>query len=284
MPNYHLGKGLGALISDKKSASQEAGAREIEVSKIVPNKRQPRQQFSKEKLQELASSIKEKGIVQPLVVRPLPDGNYELIVGERRLRAAKALGLTKVPAVIRKASDEDSLELALIENIQRADLNAIEESRAYQQLMKEHDLTQEQVAVKVGKDRATISNFLRLLSLPKEIQDTIQMDEISMGHARALLALQNRKEQMDVCLKAISEKLSVRETEQLVTEILEGKPKKVRRLRRDPHVVDLEEKLQKILGTQVVVRNRGKMGRIEIYYYSLDEFDRLMEKIGLKKD
>lgn len=286
MPNFHLGKGLGALIKETKSGSQEQNIRDVEVSKIVPNKRQPRTNFNEAELQELAASIKEKGILQPLIVRPIASGNFELIAGERRWRAAKTLGLTKVPVVIRKATDEDSLEIALIENIQRANLNPIEEAQAFEQLINEFELTQEQIATKVGKERSTVANMLRLLSLPKEIQDYLGQDEISMGHARALLALANRKQQLDICLRVISEKLSVRETERLVTEILQGEsaPKKAKRMRRDPHVADLEEKLQKIMGTQVVVRNRGKLGRIEIYYYSLDEFDRLMERLGVKKD
>lgn len=285
MPNLHLGKGLGALIGEKRNAKQEiAGFTEIEVNKIEINRNQPRKNFNEAKLKELAASIKEKGVIQPLVVRQLAAGNFELIAGERRLRAAKLLGLAKVPAVIRKASDEDSLELTLIENIQRDDLNAMEEARAYEKLMREFNLTQETIAQKVGKERSTIANFLRLLSLPKEIQDYISLGEISMGHARALLALSNRKEQMDLCLRIISEELSVRGAEQLVAKILEGGTKKARRLKRDPHIADLEEKLQKELGAQVVVRNRGKMGRIEIYYYSLDEFDRLMARLGIKKE
>lgn len=285
MPNLHLGKGLGALIGEKRNAKQEiAGFTEIEVNKIENNRNQPRKNFNEAKLKELASSIKEKGVIQPLVVRQLAAGNFELIAGERRLRAAKLLGLTKVPVVIRKASDEDSLELTLIENIQRDDLNAMEEARAYEKLMREFSLTQETMAQKVGKERSTVANFLRLLSLPKEIQDYIGLGEISMGHARALLALGNRKEQMDLCLRIISEELSVRGAEQLVAKILEGGAKKARRLKRDPHIADLEERLQKELGAQVVVRNRGKMGRIEIYYYSLDEFDRLMARLGIKKE
>lgn len=285
-----LGRGLGALISDKKPSNKKVEDEKgslIDIKKITANRFQPRRHFSDETLSELTESIKEKGIVLPLVVRALGNGSYELIAGERRLRAAKSAGLTKVPAIIRKASDEDSLELALIENIQRENLNPVDEALAYQRLTKEFKLTQEQIASKVGKKRATVSNILRLLTLPRDIQDYLQSDHISMGHARAILALSNSKAQNDTCLRIIAEGLSVRETERIVNDILHPQPgdkKKKGRHRRDPHIADLEDRLQKTLGTQVVIRNQGKKGRIEIYYHSLDEFGRVIEQLGASEE
>ncbi len=287
MGKVSLGRGLGALISDRKNQNKEQrNATEIELEQIVVNRFQPRHHFDEEAIQELANSIQTKGIIQPLLVRKIGEEQYELIAGERRLRASQLLGLKKVPVVIREASDEESLELALIENIQRENLNPIEEAIAYQRLAKEFHLTQESISEKVGKKRATIANTLRLLSLSAEIQNYIQKNQISMGHARALLALPSEKEQLDFALRIIAEGLSVREIEQIVTDKLHPnstQKKKLRRMKRDGHVADLEEKLQKILGTQVVIRNRGKSGRIEIYYYSMDDFDRILDGLGVEK-
>jgi len=288
MAKISLGRGLGALISEKKKTSTEQkDITEIEMKKISVSRYQPRKQFDEESLKDLSDSIKEKGVIQPIIVRPLSPGYYELIAGERRLRAAKKAGLNKIPAVIRNATDEDSLEVALIENIQRDNLNPLEEAVAYQRLANDFDLTQEQISEKVGKKRTTVTNTIRLLSLSKEIQNYIRSGHINMGHARALLSLPTPKIQIDLCLRIIAEGLSVRETERFVTETLHPDPakkKKVRRLGRDPHVIDMEEKLQKTLGSQVIIRNRGKSGRVEIYYYSIDEFDRLVERLGAKEE
>jgi len=286
MAKVSLGRGLSALISDRKiSPSEERNDAQVEIKKIVANPFQPRKNFDVESLKELTLSIKEKGILQPLIVRKSENGNYDLIAGERRLRAAKSAGLSKVPVIIRKATDEDALELALIENIQRDDLNPMDEAFAFQRLSKEFKLTQEQISQKVGKKRATVANTLRLLSLSEEIQDYLHAGHITMGHARALLALSDDKIKTDICLRIIAEGLSVRETERLVTDRLhpdQAKKKKSKRLRRDPHIADLEDQLQKSLGAQVTIRSRGKTGRIEIYFYSLDEFDRIAQHLGVK--
>ncbi len=286
MAKVSLGRGLGALISDKRTTPKESpsGSTEIEIKKIKVNRYQPRHQFNEDAIKELASSIKEKGIIQPLLVRPTDEGAYELIAGERRFRASKLLGLKKVPVVMRDVSDEDSLELALIENIQRENLSPIEEALAYQRLTKEFKLTQEQVSEKVGKKRATISNILRLLSLPEEIQNFIQTDQVSMGHARAILSLPSEKQQKDFALRVIAEGLSVREVERMVTDILHpsGSPqKKAKRAKKDSHVADLERRLEQRLGTNVKVHHKGKAGKIEIQYYSMDDFDRILEILGV---
>ena len=287
MAKVSLGRGLGALISDRKNQSKEKSeGTELEIKQIVVNRFQPRHHFDEESIQELANSIQAKGIIQPLLVRKIGEEQYELIAGERRLRASLLLGLKKVPVVIREGSDEESLELALIENIQRNDLNPIEEAIAYQRLAKEFHLTQEGISEKVGKKRTTVANTLRLLSLCSEIQNYIQNNQISMGHARALLALPSEKEQLDFALRIIAEGISVREIEQRVTDKLHpssAQKKKLRRMKRDSHVADLEEKIQKIFGTQVAIRHRGKSGRIEIYYYSMDDFDRILDKLGMEK-
>lgn len=289
MAKVSLGRGLGALISDKKSASKEKNENsvEIEIKRIEVNRYQPRHEFDADSIKELASSIKEKGIIQPLLVREIGEDKYELIAGERRYRASKSIGLKKVPVVIRNVSDEDSLELALIENIQRENLSPIEEALGYQRLTKEFKLTQEEISEKVGKKRATISNTLRLLSLNGEIQNLIQTKQISMGHARAILALPSEKQQRDFAMRVIAEGLSVRDIERLVTEALEpssSNKKKVKRSKKDAHVADIEDKLQKVFGTQVAIRNKGKSGKIEIYYYSMDDFDRIMESLGVAEE
>jgi len=286
MAKVSLGRGLSALISDKKRfPSEQNNDAQVEIKKISANPFQPRQKFDDESLKELSLSIKEKGILQPLIVRESTNGNYDLIAGERRLRAAKSAGLSRVPVIIRKATDEDALELALIENIQRDNLNPMDEAFAYQRLSKDFKLTQEQIAQKVGKKRATIANTLRLLTLSEEIQDYLHAGHITMGHARALLSLSDDKKKADICLRIIAEGLSVRETERIVTDYLHpdgSTRKKSKRLRRDPQIANLEDQLQKALGAQVTIRSRGKKGRIEIYFYSLDEFDRISQHLGVK--
>lgn len=287
MAKVSLGRGLGALISDKKSQQHKdnSDAVEIEIKKISANRFQPRQNFKDDSLQELAQSIKEKGILQPLLVRKSEADKYELIAGERRFRASKLIGLKKVPVVIREASDDESLEIALIENIQRDNLSPIEEAIAYQRLTKEFNLTQDQIAEKVGKKRATISNTLRLLNLSEDIQGLIQTEQISMGHARAILSLPTEKAQNDFAMKVVAEGLSVRETERLITNKLHPLPKDKKKLKtgkRDAHVADLEEKLQSYFGSHVAIQSKGKSGKIEIYFNSLDDFDRILDKIGLK--
>ncbi len=266
-----LGRGLNALIPEK-------GMKEIEVSLIKPGPEQPRKDFDKKGLQELAQSIKEKGVLQPIIVRKAEGGGYYLIAGERRWRAAKAAGLKKIPAIIKDVDSSSALELALVENIQRDDLNPLEMAEAFKRLIEEYGYTQEELSKRVGKDRATIANYLRILGLPPEIRELIVKDSISIGHAKAILSLPNRAAQIEVARQVVSKGLSVRETETLCAQKRPNRPSKGRKkAEKDPNIVALEDKLKRSLGTKVQIRHKGKRGKIEIEYYSLDELDRLLE-------
>lgn len=269
-----LGKGLGALIPEKEKT---AGIIELDINAIVPNEYQPRRNFKNDSLQELASSIKEKGIIQPVIVRKITDNSYRLITGERRWRAAKLAGLTKLPAIIKDAAPAETLELALIENIQREDLNPLETAEAFQRLINDFNLTHDGLSKKVGKDRATVTNYLRILKLPSEIKTWIAEGSLSMGHAKALLQIENARIQIDVARKIIQKGLSVREAETLSKK---SSPVSTQRPHswKDPQIASLEEKLRQSLGTKVRLLHKGKKGgKIEIEYYSLDELDRLLE-------
>ena len=252
----------------------------IKITLIEPNHSQPRKQFEEESLKELADSIKEYGILQPLLVKA-KDGHYEIIAGERRWRAAKLAGLTEVPALIREYDEQKTMEVALIENIQRTDLNPIEEALAYQRLIKEFDLTQEEIAVRVSKNRATITNSMRLLKLDDRVQQMLVESKISSGHARALLGLEDGESQYQAAKKIIQENLSVRDVEKLVK--MMGRPKKEKNEREtgpDINLIyrQLEDKLKTIMGTKVIINRKDKnKGRIEIEYYSQEELERLIE-------
>jgi len=275
-----LGKGLSALIPDAAvEPSEERGSLfAVDIADISPNRYQPRRDFDSAGLEDLARSIAEKGVIQPLIVREIDDG-YELIAGERRLRASTLAGLTEVPVVIKDVSDAESLEIALIENIQREDLNPIEESEAYQRLIDEFDITQEEMAKRVGKDRTTITNSLRLLSLPDTIKEYLASGELTTGHARALLSLGNQTQMLAMAKRIFSQSLSVRATEALVKRLKEGTPAP-EKPPRDAFYDDLEESLTRSLGTKVRLTPRGEGGKIEIEYYSPDELDRLLELLG----
>ncbi|MEW6162800.1 MAG: ParB/RepB/Spo0J family partition protein [Nitrospirota bacterium] len=264
-----LGKGLEALIPEK---GEEVVY--LDIDRIFPGEQQPRKAFRDESLQELAASIKEKGVLQPVIVSRVGDGTFRLVTGERRLRAAALAGLKKIPTLIRDVASKDSLEIALIENIQREDLNPIETAEAFSRLITDFNLTQEELSDKVGKDRATIANYLRLLKLPEEVKSLIYNGSLSMGHAKAILTIEGRVNQIEAARKIIKKGLSVREAEALSKKV--SGPKKVA-LIRDPQISSLEEKLIKSLGTKVRILHRGKKGKIEIEYYSLDELDRLLE-------
>lgn len=264
-----LGKGLEALIPEK---GEEVIY--LDIDRIFPGEQQPRKAFRDESLKELAASIKEKGVLQPVIVSRVGDGTFRLVTGERRWRAASLAGLKKMPALIRDVASKDSLEIALIENIQREDLNPIETAEAFRKLTTDFSLTQEELSDKVGKDRATIANYLRLLKLPEEIKSLIYNGSLSMGHAKALLTIEGRAHQLETARKIIKRSLSVREAEALTKKV--PRPKKVRII-RDPQISSLEEKLIKSLGTKVKILHKGKKGKIEIEYYSLDELDRLLE-------
>ena len=277
MTRKALGKGLSALLRDRESAS-ESDQRELDLDLLEPNRYQPRQVFSETKLEELAQSIKVHGFIQPIVVRPAGD-RYQIIAGERRWRAAQRLGLSRVPVAIKSISDENLLEVSLIENIQRENLNPIEEAKAYHRLSQEFGLTQEQVAQRTGKDRSTVTNLLRLLKLPKEIHQMMLDDRLSMGHARAILAVEGAPEQRALAEKTIEHGWSVRQVEKVIAASKAlNHPKQKKRV--DPNVRAATESLERSLGTRVRIVERGKKGRIEIEYYSQEELQRLYERLA----
>jgi ParB family chromosome partitioning protein len=264
-----LGKGLDALIPDKSD-----NIINIDIERILPGKQQPRRVFQEDALQGLSASIKEKGVLQPIIVSRTGDGTFNLIAGERRWRAAKLAGLKKLPALVKNVASKDALEIALIENIQREDLNPIETAEAFNRLQLDFNMTQEELAGKVGKERATVANYLRLLKLPEEIKDMLYNGALSMGHARALLSIEGRLNQIEAARKIIRKGLSVRAAELLARQ--RAKPLKADI--RDPQIQSLEERLKKSLGTKVHLRQKNKKsGKIEIEYYSLEELDRLLD-------
>ncbi|MGB3082041.1 MAG: ParB/RepB/Spo0J family partition protein [Candidatus Omnitrophota bacterium] len=268
-----LGKGLGALIPGDTSKAKEK-VEGLKLSDIVPNQFQPRKRFSPEKMEELLSSIREKGVIQPILVRPVEDG-YELIAGERRLRAAQELSLEEIPAIIKEnISDVNSLEISLIENIQRDDLNPIDEANAYQDLVDKFEYTLEKIGQMVGKDKTTVSNSLRLLALSDEVRGHLEEGAITTGHAKALLSLQSERKRKRLAKAIIKKGLSVRQVEQLVASVPGAETK--RKTTKNPEVVRIEEELQHRLGTKVSVRQGKKRGRIEIQYFSNDDLQRLL--------
>lgn len=269
-----LGRGLDALIP----AEAATGLREVAIDQIEPNPHQPRQRFERVALEDLAQSVREHGIVQPLVVSAIGDDRYRLIVGERRWQASKLAGLEKVPVVIKEVSDRQSLELALIENIQRADLNPLEEAAAYQRLMQDFALTQQDVGRQVGKSRVAITNTMRLLLLPEVVKRAVIEERISEGHARALLSLPDKHSQMAALVRVERDELTVRATEELVRRLLE--PRRVRTVREKPPEVEaVEDELRRALGTKVSLQHGKRGGRIVIEYYSDEEFQGLYERL-----
>lgn len=278
-----LGKGLGALISDKGktdiAVKHAGGILELDITSIAPSENQPRRVFNNDSLNELAASIKEKGIIQPVIVRKDTDNTYRLIAGERRWRAAKIAGLIKLPAIVKDVAPAEAIELALIENIQREDLNPVETAGAFQKLISEFNLTHDDLSKKLGKDRTTITNYLRILKLSSEIKAWIADGSLSMGHAKALLQIEDARVQTDIARKIIQKGLSVREAEALCKKSLfAGIHAQPTHKWKDPQIASLEESLRQSLGTKVRLFHKGKKGgKIEIEYYSLDELDRLLE-------
>ncbi len=279
-----LGQGLNALISDELEDEildhGKGGTLNIRISNIEPNREQPRKVFEEDALHELADSISQYGIIQPLIVAK-KDKYYEIIAGERRWRAAKIAGLKEIPVIIKDYSDEMILEVSLIENIQRENLNAIEEALAYQRLIAEFSLKQDEIAEKVSKSRSAIANTLRLLNLSIQVQQMIIDEMISSGHARALLAIEDQNAQLDIATRVFDEKLSVRETEKLIKNYLNPN-KKIKRdvgiLELDPIYKKIEDDVKKILGTKVsIIKKTEQLGKIEIEYYSKDELNRILE-------
>jgi len=282
MTKRPLGRGLSALISTDPLRPDSDEIREIEIELIQPNSQQPRTTFDPAKLEELAQSIKSTGIIQPLLVRPR-GGLFELVAGERRWRAAQLAGLPRVPAIVREIPDEKLLELALIENIQRQELNAIEEANAYKRLIDSLGLTQDEVARRVGRDRTFVTNYLRVLKLPTDIQRLIETEKLSFGHARALLGLDEPVTQRRLAQKIVKHSWSVRETEQRVKLLSRPQPKSAATpiIQSDPNVRAAEAKLRRSLGTQVRIHplKSGGAGRIEIEYYNLADLDRIFNAI-----
>ena len=274
MEKKALGKGLQALLPEKKFVATGVGSEIIDIplEKIIPNRSQPRKLFRDQELQELALSLKENGLLQPVVVRRIGDGSYELVAGERRWRAAKIAGLTSISALVKISNDEKSLVLALVENIQRQNLNSMEEARAYSRLISEFGLTQEQVGEAIGKDRSSVANIIRLVSLPSEVQKLIENQQIALGHAKILSGLSNGEDQISLAQKIVIGQLSVRQTEVLV----EGLKKKGRALKASRKAaLPVEEQLKKKLETKVNVAQGKKGGRIVIHYFSEEDLNRI---------
>ncbi|PKM57614.1 MAG: chromosome partitioning protein ParB [Firmicutes bacterium HGW-Firmicutes-3] len=279
-----LGQGLNALISDELEDEildhGKGGSLNIRISNIEPNRDQPRKVFEEDALHELADSITQYGIIQPLIVAK-KDKYYEIIAGERRWRAAKLAGLKEVPVIVKEYSDEMILEISLIENIQRENLNPIEEALAYQRLITEFSLKQDEIAEKVSKSRSAIANTLRLLNLGKEVQQMVIDEMISSGHARALLSIEDQNAQLDIATRVFDEKLSVRETEKLIKKYLNPSQKVKKSLaisELDPIYKKIEDDVKRILGTKVsIIKKTEQLGKIEIEYYTKDELDRILE-------
>ena len=275
-----LGRGIEALLP--KSGIE---AIEIDIERVARWADQPRKTISEEGLKELAASIKEKGVLQPLIVCPNGDGTFRLIAGERRLRAAKIAGLKRVPAILKKTASQDSLEIALIENLQREDLNPVETAQALERLQKEFSLTHEALSGKLGMERTTITNHLRLLKLPEEVRALMAEGKLSMGHAKVLLGIDSQSQQAVVAENAVNEGFSVRELERFLLKfksespVLKAKSRGKKPL-ADPNIADLEDRLTKSLGTKVRVKHKGKKGgTLQIEYYSLEQLDGLLEKM-----
>ena len=278
-----LGRGLDALISTEEEVhtSGSSSINEVPVFKIKANPNQPRREFQPEALQELADSIRQIGIIQPITLRLMEDGTYQIIAGERRFRAARLAGVKEVPVIIKDYSSQEVMEIALIENIQREDLNPIEEALAYQQLIKDYRLKQDEVAEKVAKSRTAITNSLRLLKLDERVQEMVIEGKLSSGHARAIISIEDKEKQYMVAQKIFDEKLNVRDVEKLVKNI-DKLDKTVEKTKPENDFVyrDFEEKLKKIMGTQVVIKNKNNnKGKIEIQYYSQAELERIYDML-----
>ena len=278
-----LGRGLSALLGTTEIDPDQL--REIDIDRILPNAQQPRRKFDEEALAELANSIRVHGVIQPIVVQALPDNFYQLVAGERRWRAAQRAGLVRLPAVVREMGTQSALEIALIENLQRQDLNPIEEASAYEKLIVELGLTQEDVAYRVGKSRATITNMLRLLRLPLEVQQWIEENKLTTGHAKALLSLSDLGAIVDSARKIIQGNYSVRQAEMLVSRRVDhaGKIQSGESETADPNVRTAIHALELAIGTKVTIQERAGKGKIELHFFSFDEMNRLYEGLTRAK-
>jgi len=289
MAKTGLGKGLSALIGTRPEPVRQdvdlgESVHQVRLATIVPSPLQPRKNFAPEALQELVDSIRQHGIIQPLIVRRI-DGRHELIAGERRWRAAQEVGLAEVPVIVRTASDLEVLELSLIENLQRTDLNPIEEAQGYSRLAEEFGMRQEDIALKVGRSRAAVANAIRLLDLHPQIQTWVAQDLLSVGHAKVLLGIKEAEEQLKVAETILRRNASVRQTERLVARHLGGWKRRARRTAEitvtSATIADLEDKLRQHLGTNVAIHHGPKRGRIEIEYYGDDDLQRILSIVGL---
>ena len=274
-----LGRGLSALLGTPDLETDQL--REVDIDRILPNSHQPRKNFDQDALNDLANSIRAHGVVQPLVVRPLDDGFFQLIAGERRWRASQLAGLPRVPVVVRETGEHDALEIALIENLQREDLNPMEEAQAYERLIVDFGMTQEEVAKRVGKNRATIANMLRLLKLPAEVQQWLRENQLSTGHAKALLSLSDLSAILDSARKIIQGNYSVRQAEMLVSRYSKTAAGKDETAGSgeiaDPNVKAAIHALEQALGTKVSIQESGGKGKIELHFFSFEEMNRLYE-------
>ena len=277
MEKKALGKGLQALLPEKKSVNWSVGeeVKYISVGQIIPNRYQPRHLFDETELHELAQSIKEHGILQPVIVRRTGDGVYELIAGERRLRAAKIAGLAAIPALVRLSNDEKSLAIALVENIQREKLNPMEEARAYTRLTEEFGLKQDELASAMGKNRSTIANFLRLMSLPREVQDLVEQQLLNLGHAKVILGIKGNEGQIAIAQRVASEKLSVRDTEAIVSKSKNTTTPTTVTQKQD-EFAHVSEQLRKCLGSKIHIVKSKKGGKLIIHYFSEEDLERIV--------
>jgi ParB family transcriptional regulator, chromosome partitioning protein len=275
-----LGRGLGALIPGGENALAGNGIMLVSVDLVSPNPRQPRSMMHPEELEDLTASIREHGVLQPLIVTPGDmEGRFVLIAGERRLEAARLAGLASVPVLVRQATDQQRLELAIIENVQRSDLSALEQAEAYRQLAEDFDLSHEEIATRVGKSRVAVTNTLRLLKLPDVVKNALIEGRISEGHARALLALTTPEAQTAALRTLLTQEFNVRQTEELVRKLSGEKPSRKLKPAAVPEVAELEERLRSSLGTKVTVHSGRKGGTVTIYYYSEEELDALMGRL-----
>lgn len=284
MEKRALGKGLGALLPghDPRSSGADQVVQLVPINQILPNQYQPRKRFPEEGLDRLAESIRQNGILQPILVRRKGDGIFELIAGERRFRAAKLANLSTVPVIIRNSKDDESAVLALVENIQRKDLNSMEEAKSYTQLIEEFGLTQEMVADRVGRERSSVANILRLVSLPNEIQLFIENEQLSLGHAKVILGIQNPQTKIAVANKIIRDQLSVRAVEQMISNDQAGLKKQTKKSMKSvsqSRFANVEEQLRKHLGTKVVIRPKTRGGELTVTYYSDEDLTRITDVI-----
>ncbi|MBI4963540.1 MAG: ParB/RepB/Spo0J family partition protein [Desulfomonile tiedjei] len=284
-----LGQGLDALIPLDEPAvrkGSERGITYLPIDSLLANPHQPRRLFAEESLADLSQSIKERGVIQPLIVRPADGGAHEIVAGERRWRAARMAGFTTIPVIVRSMSDSESLEIALVENLQREDLNPLDTAEAYETLIKKFSYTHEVLAQRMGKDRTNITNYLRLLRLPDPIKDDLRQDRLSMGHARTLLAIDHLPTQLNLSRRVVNRKLSVRDLERIVQNYkVKQESKEKTASPKDHALAALETGLSRHLSTKVVIRTKqGNSGRLEIFFHSREELERLLESLGYSED